>query len=148
MEKSKVYFIKEVSPENVVHAYEALGVELKGNVAVKLHSGEPGNQNFLRPDFMKPAVDRVGGTIVECNTAYDGQRDTTDAHRKTMQLHGWVEIADVDIMDAEGEMTIPVVGGKHLDKNYVGKTFPEYDSMLVLSHFKGHPRRCCIPAAA
>lgn len=108
MEKSKVYFIKEVSPENVVHAYEALGVELKGNVAVKLHSGEPGNQNFLRPDFMKPAVDRVGGTIVECNTAYDGQRDTTDAHRKTMQLHGWVEIADVDIMDAEGEMTIPV----------------------------------------
>ena len=139
MEKSKVYFIKEVSPENVVHAYEALGVELKGNVAVKLHSGEPGNQNFLRPDFMKPAVDRVGGTIVECNTAYDGQRDTTDAHRKTMQLHGWVEIADVDIMDAEGEMTIPVVGGKHLDKNYVGKTFPEYDSMLVLSHFKGHP---------
>lgn len=106
---------------------------------VKLHSGEPGNQNFLRPDFMKPAVDRVGGTIVECNTAYDGQRDTTDAHRKTMQLHGWVEIADVDIMDAEGEMTIPVVGGKHLDKNYVGKTFPKYDSMLVLSHFKGHP---------
>lgn len=82
MEKSKVYFIKEVSPENVVHAYEALGVELKGNVAVKLHSGEPGNQNFLRPDFMKPAVDRVGGTIVECNTAYDGQRDTTDAHRR------------------------------------------------------------------
>ena len=139
MEKSKVYFIKEVSPENVVHAYEALGVELKGNVAVKLHSGEPGNQNFLRPDFMKPAVDRVGGTIVECNTAYDGQRDTTEAHRKTMQLHGWVEITDVDIMDAEGEMTIPVVGGKHLDKNYVGKTFPEYDSMLVLSHFKGHP---------
>lgn len=139
MEKSKVYFIKEVSPENVVRAYEALGVELKGNVAVKLHSGEPGNQNFLRPDFMKPAVDRVGGTIVECNTAYDGQRDTTEAHRKTMQLHGWVEIADVDIMDAEGEMTIPVVGGRHLDKNYVGKTFPEYDSMLVLSHFKGHP---------
>ena len=139
MEKSKVYFIKEVSPENVVRAYEALGVELKGNVAVKLHSGEPGNQNFLRPDFMKPAVDRVGGTIVECNTAYDGQRDTTEAHRKTMQLHGWVEIADVDIMDAEGEMTIPVVGGRHLDKNYVGKTLPEYDSMLVLSHFKGHP---------
>lgn len=130
MEKSKVYFIKEVSPENVVRAYEALGVELKGNVAVKLHSGEPGNQNFLRPDFMKPAVDRVGGTIVECNTAYDGQRDTTEAHRKTMQLHGWVEIADVDIMDAEGEMTIPVVGGRHLDKNYVGKTLPEYDPKL------------------
>ena len=115
MEKSKVYFIKEVSPENVVRAYEALGVELNGNVAVKLHSGEPGNQNFLRPDFMKPAVDRVGGTIVECNTAYDGQRDTTDAHRKTMQLHGWVEIADVDIMDAEGEMSTE----KYLDRHCV-----------------------------
>lgn len=139
MEKSKVYFIKDISSENVIKAYEALGIELKGNVAVKLHSGEPGNQNFLRPDFMKPAVDHVGGTIVECNTAYDGGRDTTERHKKTMQLHGWVEIADVDIMDAEGEMTIPVAGGKHLDVNYVGKTLPEYDSMLVLSHFKGHP---------
>lgn len=139
MEKSKVYFIRDISPENVIKAYEALGIELKGNVAVKLHSGEPGNQNFLRPDFMKPAVEHVGGTIVECNTAYDGGRDTTEHHKKTMQLHGWVEIADVDIMDAEGEMTIPVAGGKHLDVNYVGKTFPEYDSMLVLSHFKGHP---------
>ena len=139
MEKSKVYFIKDISSENVIKAYEALGIELKGNVAVKLHSGEPGNQNFLRPDFMKPAVEHVGGTIVECNTAYDGGRDTTERHKKTMQLHGWVEIADVDIMDAEGEMTIPVAGGKHLDVNYVGKTLPEYDSMLVLSHFKGHP---------
>ena len=139
MEKSKVYFIRDISPENVIKAYEALGIELKGNVAVKLHSGEPGNQNFLRPDFMKPAVEHVGGTIVECNTAYDGGRDTTEHHKKTMQLHGWVEIADVDIMDAEGEMNIPVAGGKHLDVNYVGKTFPEYDSMLVLSHFKGHP---------
>ena len=139
MEKSKVYFIRDISPENVIKAYEALGIELKGNVAVKLHSGEPGNQNFLRPDFMKPAVEHVGGTIVECNTAYDGGRDTTEHHKKTMQLDGWVEIADVDIMDAEGEMTIPVSGGKHLDVNYVGKTFPEYDSMLVLSHFKGHP---------
>ena len=139
MEKSKVYFIRDISPENVIKAYEALGIELKGNVAVKLHSGEPGNQNFLRPDFMKPAVEHVGGTIVECNTAYDGGRDTTEHHKKTLQLHGGVEIADVDIMDAEGEMTIPVAGGKHLDVNYVGKTFPEYDSMLVLSHFKGHP---------
>ena len=139
VEKSKVYFIRDISPENVIKAYEALGIELKGNVAVKLHSGEPGNQNFLRPDFMKPAVEHVGGTIVECNTAYDGGRDTTEHHKKSMQLHGWVEIADVDIMDAEGEMTIPVAGGKHLDVNYVGKTFPEYDSMLVLSHFKGHP---------
>ncbi len=139
MEKSKVYFINEISPENVIKAYEALGVALGGNVAVKLHSGEPGNQNFLRPSFMKPAVSHVGGTIVECNTAYDGGRDTTEHHRKTMQLHGWIEIADVDIMDADGDMTIPVVGGMHLDVNYVGKTLPEYDSMLVLSHFKGHP---------
>lgn len=139
MAKSKVYFIDSVSPENVVRAFDALNIELKGNVAVKLHSGEPGNQNFLRPAFMKPAVEHVGGTIVECNTAYDGGRDTTEAHKKTMQLHGWVEIADVDIMDAEGDMEIPVVGGKHLEKNFVGRTFPEYDSMLVLSHFKGHP---------
>ena len=139
MEKSKVYFIKEISPDNVIRAYEALGLELRGSVAVKLHSGEPGNQNFLRPEFMKPAVEHVGGTIVECNTAYEGRRDTTESHRQTMQLHGWVEIADVDIMDAEGEIGIPVRGGKHLEVNYVGKTLPEYDSMLVLSHFKGHP---------
>lgn len=139
MEKSKVYFIKDVSPESVVKAYDALGIELKGNVAVKLHSGEPGNQNFLRPAFMKPAIDRVGGTIVECNTAYNGGRETTENHKKTMQLHGWVEIADVDIMDAEAEVELPVVGGKHLEKNYVGKNLLDYDSMLVLSHFKGHP---------
>ncbi len=139
MEKSKVYFMKQISPENVIKAYEALGHELKGNVAVKLHSGEPGNQNFLRPGFMKPAVDHVGGTIVECNTAYEGRRDTTESHRETMQLHGWVEIADVDIMDAEGDMPIPVHGGKHLEQNYVGRNLAEYDSMLVLSHFKGHP---------
>ena len=139
MEKKKVYFIKDISPENVVRAFDALGIELEGNVAVKLHSGEPGNQNFLRPAFMKDIVNHVGGTIVECNTAYDGGRNTTEGHRKTMQLHGWVEIADVDIMDAEGEIEIPVVGGRHLEKNFVGKTLPEYDSMLVLSHFKGHP---------
>ena len=148
MEKSKVYFIKDISPENVIKAYEALGIELKGNVAVKLHSGEPGNQNFLRPDFMKPAVDHVGGTIVECNTAYDGGRDTTERHKKTMQLHGWVEIADVDIMDAEGEMTIPVAGGKHLDVNYVGKTLPEYDAMRVLSHFGGALKNISIGLAS
>ena len=135
MEKKKVYFIKDISPKNAIRAFDALGIELRGNVAVKLHSGEPGNQNFLRPEFMKDIVNYVGGTIVECNTAYDGNRDTTEAHRRTMQLHGWVDIADVDIMDAEGEIEIPVVGGRHLEKNYVGKTLPEYDSMLVLSHF-------------
>lgn len=139
MEKSKVYFIKDINPENIIRAFDALGTELPGNVAVKLHSGEPGNQNFLRPKLMKSIIDKVGGTIVECNTAYDGGRDTTEAHRKTMQLHGWIDIAEVDIMDAEDQMEIPVVGGKHLEKNYVGATMPEYDSMLVLSHFKGHP---------
>lgn len=139
MEKSKVYFIKEVTPENVVRAYDALGITLGGNVAVKLHSGEPGNQNFLRPDFMKSAVNHVNGTIVECNTAYDGGRDTTERHKETMQLHGWIEIADVDIMDAEGQVELPVVGGKQLETNYVGKNLLDYDSMLVLSHFKGHP---------
>lgn len=139
MEKSKVYFIKDVTPENVVRAYDALGVSLGGNVAVKLHSGEPGNQNFLRPDFMKSAVNHVNGTIVECNTAYDGGRDTTERHKETMQLHGWIEIADVDIMDAEGQVELPVAGGKQLETNYVGKNLLDYDSMLVLSHFKGHP---------
>lgn len=139
MEKSKVYFIKDVTPENVVRAYDALGVSLGGNVAVKLHSGEPGNQNFLRPDFMKSAVNHVNGTIVECNTAYDGGRDTTERHKQTMQLHGWIEIADVDIMDAEGQVELPVSGGKQLETNYVGKNLLDYDSMLVLSHFKGHP---------
>lgn len=139
MEKSKVYFIKDINPENIIRAFDALDIELPGNVAVKLHSGEPGNQNFLRPALMKSIIDKVGGTIVECNTAYDGGRDTTEAHRKTMQLHGWIDIAEVDIMDAEDQMEIPVVGGKHLEKNYVGATMPEYDSMLVMSHFKGHP---------
>ncbi len=139
MEKSKVYFTRDLSPEGAIRAFEALNKKLEGNVAVKLHSGEPGNQNFLRPAFMKDIVKYVDGTIVECNTAYDGGRNTTDAHRKTMLLHGWTEIADVDIMDAEGDMELPVKGGKHLETNYVGQNLKDYDSMLVLSHFKGHP---------
>lgn len=139
MEKSKVYFTRDISPEGAIRAFEALGIKLEGNVGVKLHSGEPGNQNFLRPAFMKDIVNHVNGTIIECNTAYDGGRNTTEAHRKTMFLHGWTEIADVDIMDAEGEMELPVKGGKHLEVNFVGKDLAEYDSLLVLSHFKGHP---------
>ena len=118
MEKSKVYFTRDMSPAGAIRAFEKLGVKLEGNVAVKLHSGEPGNQNFLRPAFMKDIVERVNGTIVECNTAYDGGRNTTEAHKKTMLLHGWTEIADVDIMDAEGEMELPVHGGKHLEVNF------------------------------
>lgn len=139
MEKSKVFFTKDLSPEGAIRAFEALNKKLEGNVAVKLHSGEPGNQNFLRPAFMKDIVKHVDGTIVECNTAYDGGRNTTDAHRKTMLLHGWTEIADVDIMDAEEDMKLAVKGGKHLETNFVGKNLKDYDSMLVLSHFKGHP---------
>ena len=139
MEKHKVYFTRDLSPAGAIRAFDMLGIKLEGNVAVKLHSGEPGNQNFLRPAFMKDIVEHVNGTIVECNTAYDGGRNTTEAHKKTMLLHGWTEIADVDIMDAEGEMELPVHGGKHLDVNYVGKNLADYDSMLVLSHFKGHP---------
>ena len=139
MEKHKVYFTRDLSPAGAIRSFDMLGIKLEGNVAVKLHSGEPGNQNFLRPAFMKDIVEHVNGTIVECNTAYDGGRNTTEAHKKTMLLHGWTEIADVDIMDADGEMELPVHGGKHLDVNYVGKNLADYDSMLVLSHFKGHP---------
>lgn len=139
MEKQKVYFTRDLSPAGAIRAFDMLGIKLEGNVAVKLHSGEPGNQNFLRPAFMKDIVEHVNGTIVECNTAYDGGRNTTEAHKKTMLLHGWTEIADVDIMDAEGEMERPVHGGKHLEVNFVGKNLADYDSMLVLSHFKGHP---------
>lgn len=139
MTKSKVFFTREITPSAVVGLYRALGIELPGKVAVKLHSGEPGNQNFIHPDFWKPAIDLVGGTMVECNTAYDGGRNTTEKHLKTMQQHGWSDSFPVDILDAEGEVALPVHGGKHLTVNYVGDHMANYDSMLVLSHFKGHP---------
>lgn len=136
---AKVYFTKEITPQAVLRLYEALDVELPGKVAVKVHSGEVGNQNFIRPDFMKPMVDKVQGTIVECNTAYEGKRNTTEEHWNTMKLHGWTEIAPVDIMDADGEWELPVHGGKRIDVNFVGDHLKNYDSLLVLSHFKGHP---------
>ena len=139
MDKAKVYFTKEITPEAVVRMYEAMGAELPGRVAVKLHSGEVGNQNFLRPDFMKPMIDHVKGTVVECNTAYEGERNTTQAHWKTMKLHGWTDIAQVDILDEDGEMELDIPEGQKIRKNYVGKHMENYDSMLVLSHFKGHP---------
>lgn len=139
MGKAKVYFTKEISPESMIRMYEAMGVELPGKVAVKLHSGEVGNQNFLRPDLMELVISRVKGTIVECNTAYEGKRNTTQAHRETMKLHGWTDIAEVDILDAEGEIELSVPEGQKIQKNYVGKNIRNYDSMLVLSHFKGHP---------
>ena len=139
MEKAKVFFTKEITPETMIKMYKALGVELPGKVAVKVHSGEVGNQNFIRPSFMKPMVDHVKGTIVECNAAYEGKRNTTDAHWETMKLHGWTDIAPEDIMDEEGEMELPVPEGKRIQVNYVGAHLANYDSMLVLSHFKGHP---------
>jgi hypothetical protein len=139
MEKSIVYFLKDITPEGVIRLYEALGLELPGKVAVKLHSGEVGNQNFIRPPFFKSMIDKVHGTIVECNTAYEGKRNTTEAHWETMKLHGWTEIAPVDIMDEEGELELPVNGYGRIPVNYVGSHMANYDSMLVLSHFKGHP---------
>ena len=145
--KSKVYFTKEISPEKVVEMYRLLGIELPGKVAVKVHSGEKGNQNFLRPEFWKPMVDAVNGTIVECNTAYGkkfggGVRDYTDEHWQLIEYHGWKQTFPdkIDIMDAEGpDLIWPVPGGKVLKENRVGKNILNYDSMLVLAHFKGHP---------
>lgn len=140
MEKAKVYFTRNITPENVVRMFGLLGKELPGKVAVKVHSGEKGNQNFLRPEFMKPMIDAVKGTVVECNTAYDGARNTTEKHHKLMEYHGWSHYFDVDILDAEGpDAELPIPSGKQIKKNYVGKDMMKYDSMLVLSHFKGHP---------
>lgn len=139
MSKAKVYFTKEITPEAMIRLYDALGITLPGKVAVKVHSGEVGNQNFIRPDFMKPMVDKVDGTIVECNTAYEGKRNTVKEHWETMKLHGWTDIAPVDILDEDGDLELEVHGGKRISKNYVGTHMKNYDSMLVLSHFKGHP---------
>ncbi len=138
--KSKVYFTKSLCPQKVVELYEKVGKELKGKVAIKLHSGEPGNQNFLPPEFWKPIIDKVGGVAVECNTAYEGKRNTTEKHLKTLKEHGWSEYFDFDLLDAEGDdLVLDIPEGKQIKKNFVGKNLKNYDSMLVLSHFKGHP---------
>ena len=140
MEKAKVYFTKEITPESVVKMYETLGVNLPGKVAVKLHSGEQGNQNYIRPEFVKAIVEKVNGTVVECNTAYNGARNSTEKHKKLMEEHGWNKYFDVEIMDAEGpDLVLQIPNGKILKENYVGKDIKKYDSMLILSHFKGHP---------
>ena len=140
MEKSKVYFCKEITPENIVKMYETLGKKLTGKVAVKLHSGEKGNQNYIRPQMVKDIVEYVQGTVVECNTAYDGERNTTEKHIQLMKDHEWSKYFNVDIMDAEGpDDILEIPNGKIIQKNYVGKNLKNYDSMLVLSHFKGHP---------
>ena len=136
---SKVYFTKEITPESLIKIYEKLGVNLKGNVAVKLHSGEKGNKNYLRPEFVKPLIDYVGGTVVECNTAYAGARNTTEKHKELIKEHEWDKYFRFDLMDEEGpDMVLDIPNGKILKKNYVGKNLANYDSMLVLSHFKGH----------
>ena len=138
--KAKVCFSREITPEKVVALYRAAGRELPGKVAVKLHSGEQGNQNFLGPDFWRPMIEAVHGTVVECNTAYEGERNTTEKHRRTMIKHGWSTNFDVDILDAEGpDLELAVPNGRSIQKNFVGKDIANYDSMLVLSHFKGHP---------
>ncbi len=142
--KPKVFFTKKITPEKVTELYAALGVDLPGRVAVKVHSGEKGNQNFLHPDFWAPMVERVHGTVVECNTAYgdafDGVRDHTASHLKLLELHGWADTFDVDLMDAEGpDLVVSVENGKVLKTNALGKNIQNYDSMLVLAHFKGHP---------
>ena len=138
--KPKVYFTREITPEKVVELYHAVGKELPGKVAVKLHSGEEGNQNFLKPEFWKPMIQEVSGTVVECNTAYDGARNTTEKHVKLLEKHGWSKYFDIDLLDATGpDMVLDIPNGKKIQKNYVGKDMANYDSMLVLSHFKGHP---------
>ena len=138
--KSKVYFTRIITPEKVLEMYEVLGKELIGKIAVKLHSGEEGNQNFLKPDFWRAIIDKLNGTVVECNTAYEGSRNTTEKHLKTIEKHGWSKYFDVDLMDAEGpDMILDIPEGKVIQKNYVGKDMKNYDGMIVLSHFKGHP---------
>ena len=139
MEKSKVYFIKEITPENIIKAYNAIGKKLEGNVAVKMHSGEKGNKNYLRPEFVKDVINYVHGTVVECNTAYEGARNSTEKHLELIKEHEWEKYFPFDLLDREGpDMELDIPSGKVLKKNYVGKDLAKYDSLLVLSHFKGH----------
>ena len=138
--KSTVYFSRTITPDAVLRLYKLVGKELPGKVAVKVHSGEKGNQNFLHPDFWKEIIDYVGGTVVECNTAYEGARNTTPKHLALLEDHGWNRYFTVDLLDAQGpDLELPIPKGKVIHKNFVGKDMADYDSTLVLSHFKGHP---------
>ena len=139
MEKSKVYFSKTITSENVIEMYKKLNKELKGNIAIKIHSGEKGNQNYLQASFFKPIVKYLNGTIVETNTAYEGARNTTEKHKELMKEHLWTKYFNVDILDSNGDLELEIKDGKIIKKNYVGKNIQNYDSMLVISHFKGHP---------
>ena len=137
---SKVFFTPDITPEKIIEMYRLTGKELSGRIAIKLHSGEQGNQNYMKPEFWKPVIDAVGGTVVECNTAYAGQRNSTDKHLKLIEKHGWSKYFDVDLMDAEGpDAILPVPDGLAIKEDFVGRNLLNYDSMLVLSHFKGHP---------
>lgn len=138
--KSKVYYLKNVTPDGLIKLYDKLGKKLTGKIAAKVHSGEEGNQNYLKPEFWKPIIDKLNATVVECNTAYQGERNTTDKHIKTIEKHGWNKYFDVDLLDAEGpDLKIDIPNGKVIKENYLGKNIANYDSMIVLSHFKGHP---------
>lgn len=139
MARAKVFFSRTITPESVVKMYDALGVTLPGRVAVKLHSGEVGNQNFIRPDLLRSVIGHVNGVIVESNTAYAGKRGTSAEHWDTMRLHGWTDVADVDILDEDGDLELPIPDGVRIRRNFVGAHLSDYDSLLVLSHFKGHP---------
>ena len=138
MKESTVYFTKEISPSNIVEIYKKLNINLEGNVAIKVHSGEKGNQNFLKPDFFEQIINILNATVVECNTAYDGERNNLEKHKKLMEYHGWNKY-NVDILDEKEEIKLPITNAKHLKENYVGKNIEKYDSILVVSHFKGHP---------
>ena len=139
MEKAKVYFTKNITEDSIVEIYKKLGIELPGKVAVKVHSGEEGNQNYLKAEFVKDVINYVNGTVVECNTAYPGARNTTKKHKKLIEKHEWDKYFPFDLMDAEGpDLVLEIPNGKIINKNYVGKNLANYDSMLVLSHFKGH----------
>ena len=138
MSKAKVLFTKTITSQRVIGIYEALGFKLEGKIGVKVHSGEVGNQNFLRPEFLKPMIDHVGGTVIECNTAYPGARNDAQEHLKVAEEHGFTKFAMVDIMDSEGEFKIPVKNGKHLKYDIIGENFKNYDSIMNLAHGKGH----------
>ena len=137
--KSKVYFTKEITKESVLKMFKVLEKELNGNVAIKVHSGEAGNQNYIKPEMYEDVINYLNGTVVECNTAYDGERNTTDKHKKLIDKHGWSKYYKVDILDETDEIELEIPEGKIIKKNYVGKNIEKYNSMLVVSHFKGHP---------
>lgn len=138
MKESTVYFTREINSKNIVEIYKKLNIDLGGNIAIKLHSGEKGNQNFLKPDFYEDIINFLNATVIECNTAYEGERNNTDKHKKLMEYHGWNKY-NVDILDEKEELKLDIKNGKHIKENYVGKNIENYDSILIVSHFKGHP---------